>query len=284
VIIVTEVDVIFLVLQKKFVAMGFKPIRYHSHEQVKKHFSTTTQSKTVVMVIYDDRLFGSNCETLEDVNIYAPLVVIGDCHPSWPLAEQVREMGCKFLAKPVKDASWIEALREALSGRSVKRLNLSSLRSSGEGPGSNRSGRKYDNVPFDQIPLRILVAEDNPTNQKVLMMMLRRMGCTEVSIACNGEDVIASVLKELPDLIFMDVCMPGTDGVDCTKIIRKLPNGQQPFITALTADVFPEDQRKCLAAGMDLFLTKPLKVDVIRTAIRKAREKVQALQLDIVVD
>ncbi|QZO00708.1 hybrid sensor histidine kinase/response regulator [Chenggangzhangella methanolivorans] len=106
--------------------------------------------------------------------------------------------------------------------------------------------------------LSILVAEDNRTNQKVITKILERAG-HEVSIAANGELALDALTERAFDLVLMDVNMPALDGVECTKLYRFASIGKPRVpIVALTADATPEARERCLEAGMDACLTKPI--------------------------
>lgn len=110
--------------------------------------------------------------------------------------------------------------------------------------------------------LRILVAEDNPINQIVILGMLRRLGI-EPQIVGNGADAVATVqaLGDALDIVLMDCEMPGLDGYDATRQIREWESCQgrrRLPVIALTAHALPEYRSRCLASGMDDYLTKPL--------------------------
>ena len=112
--------------------------------------------------------------------------------------------------------------------------------------------------------LRVLVAEDNLVNQKVLLMMLARLG-VKADLAADGSQAIAAVVKNPYDLVLMDVQMPEVDGLDATREIRsRLPIDRQPVIFGLTAHATTEYRDICLAAGMDGYLTKPLDRDKLQ--------------------
>lgn len=110
-----------------------------------------------------------------------------------------------------------------------------------------------------EIPLKILLAEDDKINQKLAVHLLGLMGY-EIDLAKNGELAIQMAQTKPYDLIFMDIQMPITDGYEATKAIRNLQHIRQPYIVAMTANVFEEAQKKCLKAGMDNFLKKPINV------------------------
>lgn len=110
---------------------------------------------------------------------------------------------------------------------------------------------------FDRPP-RILLAEDNRTNQMVMLAVLERLGC-HVVIAETGREALERVRADPPDLVLMDVSMPEMDGLQATKAIRALPEpaARVPII-ALTGNVMRRHQEACIAAGMDAFLSKPV--------------------------
>lgn len=126
-------------------------------------------------------------------------------------------------------------------------------------------------LPFNGS-FRILVVDDIATNIKLAASILRRLGCT-VETADNGVDAVTRAQTGDYDFIFMDVFMPECDGVEATRRIRQFeqshPDREPARIIALTADAFPENRVRCLEAGMDDFLTKPLRPDAIKAALAR---------------
>jgi signal transduction histidine kinase/DNA-binding response OmpR family regulator len=121
----------------------------------------------------------------------------------------------------------------------------------------------------DRIPLRVLVAEDNAVNQRVVRTMLQRLGY-EPDIASDGVKAVEAVRRRQYDLILMDMQMPELDGLDATRAIRALgAERRDTHIVALTANAMVEDRRRCLEAGMDDFLSKPLSARRLREAIER---------------
>jgi CheY-like chemotaxis protein len=146
------------------------------------------------------------------------------------------------LTKPVKASALAEALVAAVEGV--------------PGPtGQASDGRAR--AALQQ--LRILVVEDNPVNQKVAVGVLARLGC-RADVAGNGVEALEAIRRQPYDAILMDVQMPEMDGIEATRRIRaELPPERQPCIVALTANAMAEDRERCLAAGMDDYLSKPLR-------------------------
>ena len=106
--------------------------------------------------------------------------------------------------------------------------------------------------------LRILVAEDNPVNQKLAVKLLEKQGHT-VYLAADGAEALGLFEQHCPDLVLMDVMMPNLNGLDATAAIRRLPNGATVPIVAMTANAMQGDRENCLAAGMTGYLAKPVR-------------------------
>jgi len=116
----------------------------------------------------------------------------------------------------------------------------------------------------------ILVAEDNPFNQRVAIGMLNLLGC-RVDVAKNGAEAVAMVQKTEYDLVFMDCQMPEMDGYEATRVIRGLENRQHATVTivAMTANALSGDKRACFEAGMDDFLSKPINKAMLSEMLSK---------------
>jgi CheY-like chemotaxis protein len=106
--------------------------------------------------------------------------------------------------------------------------------------------------------LQVLVAEDNLINQKVIVRVVRSLGCVVEAVA-DGRAVLDACRNRCFDVVLMDVRMPEMDGLEAARWLRgQLPAAQQPRIYAMTAGVAPEDRQACLDAGMDGFVAKPI--------------------------
>lgn len=106
--------------------------------------------------------------------------------------------------------------------------------------------------------IRVLVVEDNLDSRRILILRLRRLGNVEIREASNGEQALQMVRAEAPDLIFMDLKMPGMTGWEATRAIRSEFTENRIPIVALTAQAMAGDEEKALAAGCDEYLTKPI--------------------------
>jgi len=117
-------------------------------------------------------------------------------------------------------------------------------------------------------PLRILVAEDNAINQKLVRRMLEKRGHL-VTLAANGEQALAEIQRGVFDLVLMDVQMPVMDGLEATARIRQFEAaaGTHLPVVALTAHAMKGDRERCLSAGMDAYVSKPIAVQELDEAI-----------------
>lgn len=117
--------------------------------------------------------------------------------------------------------------------------------------------------------LKILVVEDNPTNQKLLLQILERLGYTS-ACAKDGLEALEAFRRQPYDVVFMDVQMPRMDGLTATRHIRQeFPAEQQPQIIGVTGYAFSEDQAECTAAGMDLCLIKPIRLATLTQTLNR---------------
>lgn len=121
--------------------------------------------------------------------------------------------------------------------------------------------------------MRILLADDDPINQKLVFLMLKKIGYT-ATLASNGVQAIEFYTKSPYDCILMDMQMPDIDGIETTRRIRSFeashPEIPPAYISALTANVLPHDRNDCLAAGMNEVLTKPLNLPTLQAALERA--------------
>jgi CheY-like chemotaxis protein len=126
--------------------------------------------------------------------------------------------------------------------------------------------------------LRILLAEDNIVNQRLVVRLLERYGHTML-VASTGREVLAALAQHPVDLVLMDVQMPDMDGLEATTVIREQERqrgGHLPII-ALTAHAMKGDQERCLASGMDDYVSKPINAQALSTAISRVLNGVTSL-------
>jgi len=126
---------------------------------------------------------------------------------------------------------------------------------------------KLDAGMATRHPLRILLAEDNVVNQKLAMRLLQQMGY-RADLASNGIEAIECVERQTYDVVLMDVQMPEMDGLEASRrITARLPAATRPRIVAMTANAMQGDREMCMAAGMDDYVTKPIRVDALVAAL-----------------
>ena len=129
---------------------------------------------------------------------------------------------------------------------------------------------KLDASMAQRHPLRILLAEDNVVNQKLAMRLLQQMGY-RADLASNGIEAIECVERQTYDVVLMDVQMPEMDGLEASRrITAKWQPHERPRIVAMIANAMQGDREECLAAGMDDYVTKPIRVDGLVQALMAA--------------
>ncbi len=126
----------------------------------------------------------------------------------------------------------------------------------------------------EKFPLRILLAEDNLVNQKLAIRILNKLGYKHIEVAQNGLEAVEKFAAQFYEVILMDMQMPEMDGLEATKTIRK-KQGQQPIIIAMTANAMQGDRDLCLQVGMNEYLTKPIKLEVLMSALEKAADAIR---------
>ncbi|MCU0637509.1 MAG: response regulator [Methanothrix sp.] len=160
-----------------------------------------------------------------------------------------------FLTKPIKEAQLGSALLRVFEDKDKEKPDQMETQNA-------LLRRGYSNF-------RILLAEDNPVNQKVALAMLKHLGY-KADVAANGRQVLSSLEEKTYDLILMDIQMPEMDGLEATRIIRsRMPASGQPSIIAMTAYTLQGDREQCLAAGMDEYISKPVKMEELKEAIER---------------
>ncbi|HLA16673.1 MAG TPA: response regulator, partial [Candidatus Limnocylindrales bacterium] len=161
-----------------------------------------------------------------------------------------------FLSKPVKPSALHDTLMNAMAGWGAVAMPRPQPTSS------------LDAGLASRHPLRILLAEDNAVNQKLALRLLERMGYS-ADVAGDGLQAIAALERETYDLVLMDVQMPELDGLEATRRIRARWPDRALRIVAMTANAMAEDRDACLAAGMDDYVSKPIRVEELTAALER---------------
>ena len=160
-----------------------------------------------------------------------------------------------YLHKPIKPSQLFDALVSVLADQPIHVA------------ARGATGRELDPDLAERHPLRILLAEDNVVNQKVALRLLAQMGY-RADVAANGLEAIEAVARQTYDVVLMDVQMPELDGFEASREInRRWPGGQRPRIVAMTANAMQGDRELCVAAGMDDYVAKPIRVEELVGAL-----------------
>jgi CheY-like chemotaxis protein len=171
------------------------------------------------------------------------------------------------LYKPVKRQQLLDAVQQTLSGLALQQLTSAASLSAG-----------FVSDLAHRLPLSILLAEDNLVNQKVAVRILKRLGYT-ASVVNNGLEALQAVRHECYDVIFMDVQMPEMDGLEATRCIRLDESVvHKPYIIAMTAAATQLDRDKCLEAGMDDFIAKPVRIEDLTLVLERLLSEPEAPQ------
>ncbi len=178
-----------------------------------------------------------------------------------------------FLTKPIKQAHLYNILKNILGKQFVyvKPSHNNTVQI------NSKLGQKY--------PLQILLAEDNIVNQKVAVLILNQMGY-QPDVANNGIEVLEALRRNSYDVILMDMQMPEMDGLSATRrICQEFPSEVRPRIIAMTANAMQGDREACIAAGMDDYISKPVRIDALVQALtHRAKSPELIRQQDTIID
>lgn len=164
----------------------------------------------------------------------------------------IRDFFSATLPKPVKRTELFDLILEVVSGKK---------------PIAPKPKTQLVKPTVRPGELKILVAEDNPINQKLLLRVLKQLGFS-ADMANNGVEVLKAVETSRYDLVFMDVHMPEMDGLEATRrIVNSTKSEDRPFIIAVTADAMQGDRDKCIEAGMDDYISKPIRITDIHDVL-----------------
>ena len=165
------------------------------------------------------------------------------------------ELGLSLsLSKPVKQAQLYRVLSSALG------LNV---------PHEMAAAQAVEHALADAAPLRILLAEDNLVNQKVALHLLQRLGY-RADVVANGLEVLEALRRAPYDVVLMDVRMPEMDGLEAARrIVKEKPRARRPRIIAVTAAATRQDQERCAEAGMDDYISKPIRLEELTEALKR---------------
>jgi signal transduction histidine kinase/ligand-binding sensor domain-containing protein/CheY-like chemotaxis protein len=214
------------------------------------------------LVIIDARQnSGQILKTMRSSNPRLPLILAVSLHEVLNLqTQEVSSNITKFITFPIKQSSLYEALLSLWDRTVIQSVKPSTA----------------ELRLADQLPLRILLAEDNVVNQKVARMILKKLGY-EADVAANGVEAINALKRQSYDLILMDMQMPEMDGLEATRrICQEYRQNQRPYIIAMTANSSLKDQELCFQAGMDAYISKPIDLITLRNTLYNCKQHLSA--------
>ena len=180
------------------------------------------------------------------------------------LAEHHTSHRLTTISKPIRPSQLHDALVTVMFGGSISSQ-------------TSRRISKLDDQMAQQHPLKILLAEDNPVNQKVALGLLKKQGY-RADVAATGWEALQALKRQRYDVVLMDINMPEMDGVTATRHIRaEWKADEQPYIIALTANAIQSDRDKYLAAGMDDYVSKPVRVEELTAALERVQPERQTM-------
>jgi PAS domain S-box-containing protein len=185
-----------------------------------------------------------------------PAIVIS---PMGSRPDETESRTLAYLSRPIKPSSLYNLVLAFILGDAPTRER-------------RQHARSYDEHLGEAHPLRVLVAEDNSVNQRLAALTLEHLGY-RADIVANGLEALEALRRQRYDVVLMDVQMPELDGLEATRRIRAgWPPDKRPRIVAMTANAMLEDREACLEAGMDAYLSKPLKIEDLARAMREVSD------------
>lgn len=177
------------------------------------------------------------------------------------ISESTTKYFTEVLSKPIKPAALHNALLSVVDHRPRQIV-----------PEANP--KKPKSFATDH-PIKILIVEDNPVNQKVVLLLLKKLGYTDpITVACNGQEALDRLAEDTYDAILMDIQMPVMDGLEATRRICKMyQKAERPWIIALTAAAMGGDRERAVKEGMNDFITKPVRTERLTDALKKVPVK-----------
>jgi CheY-like chemotaxis protein len=162
-----------------------------------------------------------------------------------------------LLTKPVRPSRLFDALVDVIrAGRTVL-------------PATAAPAPASDGELAAALPMRILVAEDNPVNQQLVVLLLEKLGY-RADVVSNGVEALQALERQSYDVLLLDVLMPEMDGLTAARRITEQAVADRPYIVGVTANALQGDREQCLAAGMDDYVSKPIRLKELVAALRRA--------------
>jgi len=260
VLVIEQRERYYQLLQRQLGAWGMVTEWARSREEIAQRLSSTLANFQVALINAD----------LPQADLQPLLAELRACvgNRSFPLIfltnsthrDRVVRVGfSSLLTKPIRHQQIYAALVQVLAPNAIAKVNATVAVAS-------------DHSTFaQQFPLRILLAEDNPVNQRVGLHLLKRLGY-QADTALNGQEVLENLERKSYDVILMDLHMPEVDGLMAAQQIHQRWR-QPPHIVAMTASDFDADRRACEEAGMVDYLCKPFRIDDLKRVLQRCHER-----------
>ncbi len=223
------------------------------------------QDKIIGLAIIDMKMKGMNgvetaMEIRGDLHLKFPIIIMTSAFADFALPGADNPVIDGFIAKPVTASSLLNSIMDVF-GEKTTRKSI---------PESDTAARHREYKKL-LSGLKILVAEDNRVNQELAVEILKSVGIT-AKIAADGVQAVKAVSKETFDAVLMDIQMPNMDGYEATRKIRKIKDFQSLPIIAMTASAVMQDEKRCIEAGMNGFVPKPVRQEkLFRTLLKNIR-------------
>lgn len=246
------------ILETHCKALGVLPISTISAEEAWEHLGTKNEIKLVITDLHMPGMNGIDLarKSRDELKDEGPPFILLSSVAQLP-PESRSGLFRALLTKPCRKSQLKKVITECLSNKAPEK--------------KEKVQKKSDMLVNLAKPIEILIAEDNPINQKVIKKIMGKLGL-QADIAGNGLEVLKAVGEKRYDLILMDMQMPEMDGLEATREVRKLDSTslpQQPIIIALTANAMESEKRDCFKAGMDDFLAKPVRWELLAETLEK---------------
>lgn len=249
------------VLQTQLEQWKFVPVVAHSAKQALAILSNGTNFDLIITDMQMPEMDGvCLAKEIRNRNKHVPIILLSSVGDEQ--RKHYAHLFSHILTKPVKQKTLSNTITSELKkmGKMVVATDVPDKKLSED------FARKY--------PLRILVAEDNPVNQTLAIRTFKKLGY-ETSLATNGKEAVDQVNRQTFDIVFMDVQMPEMDGFEATGAIRN-SDMAQPTIIAMTANAMAGDKEICLQAGMDDYISKPVRLEELISILEKWGQLVKA--------
>ena len=187
---------------------------------------------------------------------YVPLIALASPRPGGEHVQPPPTGVAAFVHKPIRPVQLLETLCRVMSVQMQREKKAPAVPA-------------LDPDLARRLPLRLLLADDNPINQKVGLSVLKKLGY-RADLAGNGVQVLKALEQKVYDILFLDVQMPEMDGLEAARqICQRWPAGKRPRIIAMTGNALIGDREKCLQAGMDDYISKPIRVGDLQSALER---------------